>query len=174
MKKTILLTLAAAVLLAACGDDTTQSNSETDLKATKELVQSYSEGSIQAENASITSEHLIVQETDGEEKVYELPEEEFFVSIALYVKNTHPCTIHNLTSCQGELANEEFDVTIIDSEGKIVTKETMKSPKNGFLDLWLPREKEYQVRIEHNGKVAESKLTTFKEDGTCVTSMQLL
>jgi hypothetical protein len=78
-----------------------------------------------------------------------------------------------LTGCQGELADKEFDVYIEDTEGNVILDEKVKSQANGFFDLWLPRDKTYQVKIKYDGKVSESEISTFKDDGTCITTMQL-
>ncbi|SES06777.1 hypothetical protein SAMN05518684_107104 [Salipaludibacillus aurantiacus] len=51
--------------------------------------------------------------------------------------------------------------------------ETIQSPPNGFIDLWLPRDKTYHVTIEHDGKTVESEISTFEGDDTCITTMQL-
>jgi len=50
----------------------------------------------------------------------------------------------------------------------------MTTFENGFIDLWLPRDKTFNVTIEHNGKVAESVISTFEGDNTCITTMQLV
>lgn len=78
-----------------------------------------------------------------------------------------------MTGCQGELVEEEFEVYIEDEDGNVVVDKTMKSLENGFIDLWLPRDKDYRVTIAKDGKVAESELSTFKDDNTCITTMQL-
>src|SRR5690606_6346024 len=117
---------------------------------------------------------LIITDSKDKETTYDLPEDEFFVSIAPFVEVTHPCAIHSLTGCQGELVEKEFDVWIQDEEGKVVVEETMTSLENGFIDLWLPRDKTYTVKIEFDGKVAEQELSTFEGDNTCITTMQLI
>lgn len=89
------------------------------------------------------------------------------------MENTHPCATHSLTGCQGELTDDEFKVYIEDSEGNVIVDQEMKSLSNGFIDLWLPRDKQYNVTIEQDGKTAKSVLSTFKSDNTCVTTMQL-
>ncbi len=70
--------------------------------------------------------------------------------------------------------NEEFYVYIEDTEGNVILDETLTSQSNGFIDLWLPREKTYRVTIEHDGKMVESELSTFEGDNTCITTMQLM
>ena len=55
----------------------------------KELVNKYSVGDIKNQTASITSHQLIVTDSDGSQLSYDLPENDFFVSIAPYVNETH-------------------------------------------------------------------------------------
>src|SRR5699024_12202939 len=70
-----------------------------------------------AESASIDSELLMVTE-DGGEQIYDLPDGEFFVSVAPFITYTHPCSVHSLTGCQGELVNADMDVQITDEDRK--------------------------------------------------------
>lgn len=78
-----------------------------------------------------------------------------------------------MTGCQGELADKEFDVYIEDKEGNVILNEKVRSQANGFFDLWLPRDETYQIRIKYDGKASESEISTFENDGTCITTMQL-
>lgn len=78
-----------------------------------------------------------------------------------------------MTGCQGEMVDEEFDVYIEDMEGNVILDQTLKSPSNGFIDLWLPRDNTYRVTIAHDGKTAESEFSTFEGDNTCITTIQL-
>ncbi|OZU90627.1 hypothetical protein CIL03_05675 [Virgibacillus indicus] len=176
--KIIIAALLLSVFLAACtSEDANEEALTNDSEMTdiKELVQDYSMGDVTGQTASITSKQLIVTENDeSSETAYDLPDEEFFVSIAPYINETHPCEIHSLTGCQGELANKDFDVSIEDMEGNLVLEEKMNSESNGFIDLWLPRDKTYRVKITHDGKQVESEISTFENDGTCITTMQLI
>lgn len=58
-------------------------------------------------------------------------------------------------------------------DGNVIVDETITSPENGFIDLWLPRDQEFNVTITHEGKKAEAVLTTFEGDFTCIATMQL-
>lgn len=170
--KAMLLSLLAIMLLAACGsDDMKETEAPEDIK---KIVNNYSVGTFEHETASITSTELIVTDENGKEEKYPLPDDEFFVSIAPFIEQTHPCDIHSLTGCQGEMIEEEFDVYIEDEDGKVVVDETMTSYKNGFIDLWLPRDHTYQVTITHGDKKVESELQTFEDNGTCITTFQLI
>ena len=170
-KWTLFFILIGVLILAACNDE--DKAEETVEKDIKELVQEYSTGDFENISASITSSELIVTYEDDEKEVYQLPEDEFFLSIAPFIEVTHPCANHSLTGCQGELVNEAFEVEIIDSEGNIVLNETLQTMDNGFIDLWLPRNDEYAVTITQDGKVAEETISTYDGDNTCITTMQL-
>ncbi|WP_040982727.1 CueP family metal-binding protein [Oceanobacillus jeddahense] len=177
MKKKISLVLfGLLVLLVACNEED-KNQKENVLNETddmKELVHYYSTANINEENASITSEQLIVTDDEGnEEAVYDLPEDEFFVSIAPFEQQTHPCEIHSLTGCQGEMVQETFDVYIETAEGDVVIDEPMQTEENGFIDLWLPRNETYTVEIKQDGKEVTSEISTFEDDFTCITTMQL-
>ncbi|RCX23635.1 hypothetical protein DFP94_1011237 [Fontibacillus phaseoli] len=140
----------------------------------KQLVQDYSTRMKVADSASITSHKLTVSDEGEGTSTYDLPQDEFFVSIAPFVESTHPCEIHSLTGCQGEMADQEFEVNIVDDEGNTVLNQKMKTYGNGFVDLWLPRDKTYKVKISHDGKTANSEISTFEGDNTCITTMQLV
>ena len=56
----------------------------------------------------------------------------------------------------------------------MIIDETLKSQPNGFIDLWLPRDKSYRAKIKHEGKISELEFSTFEGDNTCITTMQLV
>lgn len=61
--------------------------------------------------AGITGKALTLGDT-SEQVVIDLPPNLFYLSIAPYINQTHPCTNHNLVTCRGELKNQTFDVYI--------------------------------------------------------------
>lgn len=80
---------------------TTPGSSQAASQDIKQMVADFSSRILTAESASITSTQLIVDSGGSNEAVYGLPEDEFFLSVAPYVQNTHPCATHSLTGCQG-------------------------------------------------------------------------
>ena len=167
MKKYIMpLLIGVIFMLAGCNNDSVSNESNI-----KEMVTELSASNI-VESASINDKTLIVED-DGDEDIYNLPEDEFFVSIAPYISYTHPCEFHSLTGCQGELVNEEMDVKIIDEDGKVHVDERLTTLENGFLDFWLPRDRNYTLEINYDGKKVESDFSTFENDSTCLTDLQL-
>ncbi|KEK11670.1 hypothetical protein EP18_10960 [Lysinibacillus sphaericus] len=174
--KTFAATLLTTIVLGACNVESSNDNNsrkEMEMQNVKELVNEYSGDKTKDESASITSNQLILTDKKGKESAYALPEDEFFVSVAPYINETHPCNNHSLTGCQGELVNKEFAVYIEDSKGNVLVDESMKTLANGFIDLWLPRDQTYNIKLEHKGKTVESTFSTYKSDGTCITTMQL-
>lgn len=92
--KLFAITLLASIALVGCSGGNTNEGSSSNPNETqniKELVHDYSVGTISnVSNASITSEQLLVTDSKGNKSVYDLPNDEFFVSIAPYVAETHP------------------------------------------------------------------------------------
>ena len=167
------LILLAIFSLVACQNDGGSTNEFND-EEIKELVIDYSINDHNGEVATITGTALTITQSDGQEEVYQLPEDEFFVSIAPFLDNTHPCTYHSLTGCQGEMIEQELNVYVEDQDGQVVIDQKMTTLANGFIDLWLPRDQTYQITITHQGKEAVSQISTFDNDATCITTMQLI
>ncbi|PXW90053.1 hypothetical protein DES38_10865 [Streptohalobacillus salinus] len=181
-KRTKKIILASTIILVVLGLIFSASQLINDKKATevneedidfKALATAYSMREITDSDASISSHELIITEPDNQVRTYNLAKEPFFVSFAPYINQTHPCAIHSLSGCQGELVNEDFEVLIEDEQGNIVVDQVMTSQANGFIDVWLPRDKDYQITVTYNDKVVHSTFSTFKEDNTCITTMQL-
>ncbi len=100
--------------------------------------------------------------------------ENFFISVAPYVKRTHECNFHIPTGCQGELSGKKMHLKITNQEtGEILKDEEVQIQKDGFLDLWLPRNEKFIFEFQYKGKTAKEVLTSFEDSRTCVTTMQL-
>lgn len=122
--------------------------------------------------ASIRADTLVV--TDGStETSLDLPDDEFYVSIAPFVDQTHDCFFHSLTTCRGELANEDIAVEIVDDSGTVLIDEAMTTFDNGFVGLWLPRDVSGTITLELDGRTVTDRISTGAEDPTCVTTLQL-
>jgi|SRR5690625_525471 len=159
--------------LIACQSEEHQRGEIDDGTDIKALVEAYNNGDIRSKSASVTARELIITKEDGSEMSYDLPDDEFFVSIAPYRDETHACTYHSLTGCQGEMAHTDFQVLIKDKDGNVFINKMMNSGANGFLDVWLPRHDSFDVQITYDDETVESELSTFDDDKTCITTMQL-
>ncbi|MFW2513225.1 CueP family metal-binding protein [Demequina sp. SO4-13] len=125
--------------------------------------------------ASVRYDEVLVSAADWPEPApVELDGDEFYLSFAPYVDTTHECYFHSLTTCVGELGNEEFRVTVTDeATGEVLVDEAMTTFDNGFAGVWLPRDIDATLRIEGAAGVAETPIATGPEDPTCLTTMKL-
>lgn len=85
----LVVVALVGLILTACSESDTSTKADKQNINIKKLVQDYSTNKVQAKSASITSDQLIVTEKGGKEVTYDLPEDEFFVSIAPFVNSTH-------------------------------------------------------------------------------------
>ncbi|OHE26018.1 MAG: hypothetical protein A2Y45_00835 [Tenericutes bacterium GWC2_34_14] len=141
----------------------------------KNVIQTLEATAAEAEgfNASITGSHLILSDQDESYEI-ELPAGEFYLSIAPYINQTHPCSNHNLVTCRGEMKSETFHVIITDLDtNEVVIDANYESTPQGFFGLWLEQNKNYQIVINYDGMTQTETLFTSKESNTCLTTMQL-
>ncbi len=121
----------------------------------------------------ITSEKIIAEDKSG--KNVEIPlQNEFFVSIAPWETFTHECSNHVPTGCLGELVQVPVHINITNKKtGEVLKDESIVTQKDGFIDLWLPRNEVFSVTITKDGKTAQEDIGTRKNDKTCITTMKL-
>lgn len=172
-----LILLLTIFIIAACNEgnvDTDKTSIQEEANEVKHLIDEYNGNFESEDSASVTGTELIITDKDGKANSYPLPEEEFFVSIAPFKEFTHPCTNHSLTGCQGELSEETFQVYVTDNAGNVVIENILTSGKNGFIDLWLPRNKQYNIKITKDGETATEEISTYDDSPTCITTMQLI
>lgn len=123
--------------------------------------------------ASVRVDELLLSSGDREVSL-PLPEDEFRLSIAPYLTDTHECFYHSLTTCVGELRDEDFHVTITDeATAKVLFDSDITTFENGFFDVTLPAGLDITVLIDDGERSVELPLGTQAEDPTCVTTSQL-
>ncbi|HEV7950543.1 MAG TPA: CueP family metal-binding protein [Glaciihabitans sp.] len=123
--------------------------------------------------ASVRVDELLLASNDNEVSLA-LPQDEFHLSIAPYLTDTHECFYHSLTTCVGELGNEDFHVTILDdATDQVLFDRNVTTFENGFFDVTLPVGLDITVLIDDGEHFAELPLGTRVDDATCVTSAQL-
>lgn len=119
--------------------------------------------------ASINSKFLVL-ETENDKVTIALPEDQFYLSFAPYITNSHACTTHFLTSCQNELRNEPFKVMVELEDGTVIIDETLTSASNGFVGIWLPKDISAVLHIEYDDLHVSAPITTFDSSQTCLTT----
>lgn len=123
--------------------------------------------------ASIQPDALVISDDTGAQVALPLPTDEFYVSIAPFMEQTHDCFFHSLTTCRGELANQDVDVTVLDDSGTVLVDQTLTTFDNGFVGLWLPRDISGTITLEVDGRTVTDSISTGADDPTCVTTLQL-
>ncbi len=79
--------VSVATYMFVANDESTSIENEN----IKEMVLDFSVGNIkEGQSASISSHQLVVTDSDGSQLSYDISNENFFVSIAPYVDQTHP------------------------------------------------------------------------------------
>ena len=123
--------------------------------------------------ASVRVDELLLSSGTDEVSV-PLPTDDFHLSVAPYLNDTHDCYFHSLTTCVGELTEEELQVTITDdTNNEVLLDETVSTFENGFFDVWLPAGRDLTMRIDDGENTAEVPVGTGADDPTCVTTVQL-
>ncbi|MDA3940984.1 MAG: CueP family metal-binding protein [Spirochaetia bacterium] len=122
----------------------------------------------------IESDKLIVQFANKTTVEIPLPSESMVVALAPYIDKTHSCSTHYISGCQGELVDVSVKVLALQDDGTVLIDQTMKTMANGFIELWLPRNKNISLTLESMNLKSEGELTTFSDSNTCITTFQLL
>ena len=78
-----------------------------------------------------------------------------------------------MSSCQAELPNEKFHVKAVDQDGNVLVDNTIATLRNGFLELWLPRNRRIALRVQGLNRTAKGLITTFDNSDTCITTFRL-
>ncbi len=177
MKKLILSSIVSSIMLgsltiAQAQEITAKEFSELSPKEAIELSHKWH----QKDYASVAVTATEIQAIFPNNNRASIPlGEEFYISIAPYEKRTHECNFHVPTGCQGELASQKMHLKITDEDtGETIKDEVVNIQKDGFLDLWLPRDKKFVFVFEYKDKKAIEVLTSFKDSRTCITTMQLV
>jgi hypothetical protein len=78
-----------------------------------------------------------------------------------------------MSSCQRELPNRPFNVKAVDKNGEILVDETITTLRNGFFELWLPRNRIIMLRVKGLNRTASGGIKTYDNSKTCVTTFRL-
>lgn len=78
-----------------------------------------------------------------------------------------------MSSCQGELAKKDFAVKAVDEDGSVLIDKTVSTMRNGFFELWLPRDRLIELEIRRRGRIAKGTIETFNKSKTCITTFRL-
>lgn len=120
-----------------------------------------------------TSREFHFEFPDGAKSVIPMPADRMVVSIAPYIRETHPCKDHFPSSCRGEQTDTSVTLRAVSTDGTVVLEEKTRTLPNGFVDLWLPRGLAIDVTIETQGLTVTQRVGTSDADKTCITEAKL-
>ncbi len=124
--------------------------------------------------SGITSTKLLLSDEEGTIEI-DLPNDQFYLSVAPYINQTHPCGTHNLVTCQGELANVALNVLVTDSTtNEVIVDSEVHTYSNGFAGLWLPKDRVLTITVTYESLQSTKQISTSEDDNTCETTMRLL
>lgn len=124
--------------------------------------------------ASILPTKVLLQPDQPSELAIPIPEGDFYLSLAPYRTQTHPCTFHVPTSCLGELRKVDVQLRVTEvSSGEVIVDKQARTADNGFVGVWLPRDGEFVVEATVDGDTGSQTVRTGDEDPTCLTTLQL-
>lgn len=191
MKRRGIAIAALTLLLAGCAAEDSDSRPDVDQVSSEEFLSEHGLAGMDAVEAIDHLDQLAVTDRpsdltasvypdelvlagDTQEVTLDLPAEKTYLSIAPYVNTTHECFYHSLTTCQGELGNEDLDVQITDkSTGDTVVDEQATTFDNGFVGVWVPSDIEGIIEVSYDGKIGSTTFSTTDEGATCITDLQL-
>jgi hypothetical protein len=179
---------AAVLVLAGCGSSTPAASTTPPILAAydlagldgQEIVDRLDRTAVNDQPsdlmASVRPGELLMWEVDSDEQtVIDLPDDQFYLSVAPYISRTHDCHFHSLTTCRGELSGERVHVTITDRDtGEVLVDDAADTFDNGFIGFWLPAGIDARIRIDYQGYSAIQDISTGPEDPTCLTTVQLV
>lgn len=123
---------------------------------------------------SVTGDRVIVDAGGPGETAVPLGKDEFYLSIAPFVEVTHPCTFHSLTTCLGEQQSAPVQLTVRDAAtGEVYAEKDTETFANGFVGVWLPRDRTVEVTATMAGRTGTVVTGTGADDPTCMTELRL-
>ncbi|MFS3127825.1 CueP family metal-binding protein [Nocardioides sp. Bht2] len=128
----------------------------------------------EALRASVTPTAVTLSEDGTPDVVFDLGDEEFYLSVAPFATSTHDCVMHSLSGCRGELRATPVTVTATDaSTGEVVRTVRTRTQDNGFAGLWLPRDRKLTIAVQQGERSGSATISTDAEAPTCLTTIRL-
>lgn len=122
--------------------------------------------------ASVTPDQLVLA-SETEEIALTLPDDSFYLSIAPFVHQTHECHYHSLTTCVGELGDQEIHLKVTDDAGEVLVDEQRTTFNNGFVGVWVPAGSSGTIEITHEDMTGTTDFSTGDASATCITDLRL-
>ncbi len=179
MQKSIVLLIALCSILLGCSNSTDPDynsyfDSLTNLSA-KESIEKANEWKFSAPKIKthVTTSEAIFEFPDGRIVKKSLPDNLMYLGIAPYINTTHTCNTHYPSNCDGEIKEQTLKIKATDESGNVIYNSNIATMKNGFFELWLPRNKSIKLQVEYNSLYGEETIPTNSDSRTCITTIKL-
>ncbi len=177
MKYSIIALLLSISILGACSvtdpDYTTQYDSLKNISILGTIAKANEFRDTYPDiKTHITPTEIVFEFPDGKKFTKSIADTLMYVAIAPYVTTTHTCSTHYPSSCNAELKQKTFKVEAEESGNKIF-EGNLTSLKNGFFEIWLPRNKNVNIKIEYGDLKGEETIGTMDNSRTCITTIKL-
>ena len=126
--------------------------------------------------AMVQPTQLVLADASGRTANLPLPQDQYYLSAAPYVDQTHSCHFHSLTTCLGQLQGRQMEVKAVNAEtGEVLVDQGMETFDNGFIGLWVPRGITLDLEFTYQGKSAKTTVSTAgQSNATCLTELRLV
>ena len=126
--------------------------------------------------AMVQPTQLVLADASGRTANLPLPQDQYYLSAAPYVDQTHSCHFHSLTTCLGQLQGRQMEVKAVNAEtGEVLVDQGMETFDNGFIGLWVPRGITVDLEFTYQGKSAKTTVSTAgQSSATCLTELRLV
>ena len=174
----ILITVFCSIFLGCSNSTDPDYNSYYDSLTNLSVKESIAKGnewkfSAPKIKTHVTTSEAVFEFPDGRVVKKPLPSDSFYVGIAPYINGTHTCETHYPSSCDGEIKEQTVKLIASDESGKVLINNSINTMKNGFFELWLPRNKNVKIQIEYNSMKGEETIPTNNDSRTCITTIKL-
>lgn len=179
MKRIVVLWLSIILLIVGCANSNNidydkyfESLTNLDAKSTIALANEW-RWTAPKITCFVNTREVVIEFPDGRKVKKALPDSLVYLAIAPYMNTTHTCETHYPSSCQGEMTEQTFQLTAKDMNGNILYEGEVKTLKNGFFELWLPRGISVQIDIRYNTLSGSEIISTVDGGRTCITTIKL-
>jgi len=177
MKLALIALSIALMVLTACSvtdpDYTTQYNSVQNLSVLATVAKANEfKDSYPDIKTYITPTEIVFEFPDGKKFTKSIADTLMYIAIAPYKITTHTCSTHYPSSFDAEFKSIPLKEEAEESGNKKF-EGIKNSLKNGFFEIWLPRNKTIKIQIENGELKGEETITTNDNSKTCITTIKL-
>ncbi len=102
-----------------------------------------------------------------------MPADRFYLAVAPFRNGNAACSFHDLSADQGELRGFAFHVVVADANNTPLVDADVTTGPNGFVGLWLPRDRQGLITGTVEGAAGQVGYSTRGTSPTCRSQLHL-